>query len=66
MEVSLDQAIDTHARVLKYWYGDKAPQEARGKALECGTVGDFEGLQAWARVARLCEAPGAVDQSTLK
>jgi hypothetical protein len=66
MEVSLDQAIDTHAGVLKYWYGDKAPQEARARALECGTVGDFEGLQAWARVARLCETPGAVDQSTLK
>jgi len=59
-------AIDTHARVLKYWYGDKAPQEARGRALECGTVGDFEGLQAWARVARLCEALGAAGQSTLK
>jgi hypothetical protein len=61
MEVSLDQAIDIHASVLKYWYGDKASQEARGRALECGTVGDFEGLQAWARVARLCEAPGAVE-----
>jgi hypothetical protein len=59
MDVSLDQAINIHARVLKYWHGDKAPQEARARALECGTAGDFEGLQAWARVARLCEAPGA-------
>ncbi len=65
MEVSLDQAIDIHARVLKYWHGDKAPQEARARALECGTVGDFEGLQAWARVARLCEALHAVDPPAL-
>jgi hypothetical protein len=55
-EVSLDQAIDIHARVLKYWYGDRAPHEARTKALEFGTVGDFEGLQAWAKVAKTCEA----------
>ena len=65
MDVSLNQAIDTHARVLKYWYGEKAPQKARARALECGTLGDFDGLQAWARVARLCEALGAVDQSAL-
>jgi len=61
MEVSLDQAIDIHARVLKYWYGDRVPHEARIKALECGTVGDFEGLQAWAKVAKTCEALGAVE-----
>jgi hypothetical protein len=65
MDVSLDQAINIHARVLKYWHGDNAPQEARARALECGTAGDFEGLQAWARVARLCEAPGAVDPPPL-
>ena len=58
MEVSLDQAIDIHARVLKYWHGDRAPQEARARALECGTMGDIEGLHAWGKVARLCEALG--------
>jgi hypothetical protein len=65
MEVSLDQAIDIHAKVLKYWHGDKAPQEARSKALDCGTAGDIEGLQAWSRVAKVCEALRAIDQPAL-
>ena len=64
MEVSLDHAIAIHARVLKYWHGDRAPQEARAKALDCGTAGDIEGLQAWSRVAKVCEALRAVDQPT--
>ena len=63
MQISLDQAIEIHARVLKYWHRDRSPQEARARALDCATAGDFEGFQAWAKVARLCEAPVAVDQS---
>ena len=62
MEVSLDQAIDTHARVLKYWHGDRASHEARTKALEYKAAGDLEGLHAWERVAKMCEAIRAGDQ----
>ena len=63
MQISLDQAIEIHARVLRYWHRDRAPEEAREKALDCATTGDFEGFQAWAKVAKLCEALGAVDRS---
>ena len=63
MQISLDQAIEIHARVLRYWHRDRAPEEARERALDCATTGDFEGFQAWAKVAKLCEALGAVDRS---
>ena len=63
MRISQDQAIEIHARVLKYWHRDRAPQEARARALDCATAGDFDSFQAWARVARLCEALRAVDRS---
>ncbi len=65
MQISLDQAIEIHARVLKYWHRDSAPQEARARALDCATVGDFEGFQAWAKVARLCGALRVVEPPAL-
>jgi hypothetical protein len=64
MKVSLDQAIDIHAGVLKYWYGDRATQEARTRALDCATAGDFEGFQTWASVAKLCDALRVADWPT--
>jgi hypothetical protein len=61
MDVSLDQAIEIHARVLKRWHRDRAPREAHTRALECKTAGDVEGHHVWTRVAKTCEALGAVE-----
>jgi hypothetical protein len=65
MEVSLDQAIDIYAKVLKNWYGEGASHKARTEALACEAVGDTEGFSAWVRVAKVCEALHTVDQLAL-
>lgn len=56
MEVSLDQAIEIHAKVLKRRDGRLAPDKARAIALEFGLAGDDEGHQVWLKVGELAEA----------
>jgi len=51
MIVSLDQAIEIHARVLIYRAGSSARMRAREAALSCKTRGDVWGHEVWMKVA---------------
>jgi hypothetical protein len=54
--VSLDQAIEIHAKALKYRFGRRAPSLAKQKAHHCYASGDREGHVVWRRVAAEAEA----------
>jgi hypothetical protein len=51
MNVSLTQAIEIHAKVLKYRFGNRAALLAEERALDCAAQGDDEGRAVWLRVA---------------
>jgi hypothetical protein len=51
MNVSLAQAIEIHAKALKYRFGDRAALLAKEKAHHCTERGDDEGRDVWLRVA---------------
>ena len=51
MNVSLAQAIEIHAKALKYRFGDRAALLAEEKAHHCAEQGDDEGYAVWLRVA---------------
>lgn len=51
MEVTLDQAIEIHARVLMKKFGPRAEFIAIENADNCGSGGDQEGFEVWMRVA---------------
>ena len=53
MNVSLDQAIEIHAKELKYRFGKRAALMAKEKAHHCAAQGDDEGHAVWLRVAAL-------------
>lgn len=53
MNISLDQAIEIHARVLNQW-NHKAPSCARATALK--RVGDHAGHATWLSVAATAES----------
>jgi hypothetical protein len=55
MNVSLDQAIDIHAKALTYRYGRRAPVEASQRGRHCEANGDREGRGVWERVATTAE-----------
>jgi hypothetical protein len=51
MDVTIDQAIEIHARALTYRHGGSAESEARERAQACQAYGDNEGHQVWEKVA---------------
>ena len=51
MNVSLDQAIEIHARALKHRFGNRAALVAEEKADHCAARGDDDGGAVWQRVA---------------
>ena len=51
MDVTIDQAIEIHARALTYRHGGSAESEARERAQDCRSCGDDEGHQVWEKVA---------------
>ena len=55
VSVSLNQAIEIHARVLAHRFGDRAPLLAQEKAHHCSASGDDEGHAVWLRVAAVAE-----------
>ena len=55
MNVSLNQAVEIHAKVLKHRFGKRAPLLAREKAHQCSASGDHEGHVIWLRVAAVAE-----------
>ena len=53
--MSLDQAIEIHAKALKHRFGKRAPLLAGEKADHCAARGDDEGYAVWLRVASVAE-----------
>jgi hypothetical protein len=51
LNVTLNQAIEIHAKALRRRFGDRAPLLAREKANYCSTRGDHEGHAVWLEVA---------------
>ena len=51
MNVSLNQAIEIHAKALKHRFGNRAALLAEEKAHHCAAQGDDEGHAVWLRVA---------------
>ena len=63
MNVSLDQAIEIHARALKHRFGKRASLLAKEKAHHCAAQGDDEGHFVWLQVAAIaCKLPEATLQ----
>jgi len=56
MEVTLEQAIEIHAKALKWRSGRGAPLKARKIAQELAQAGDHEGHQVWLKVGDIAEA----------
>ena len=56
MEVTLKQAIEIHAKALKWRSGCDAPLKAREIARELALAGDHEGHQVWLKVGDIAEA----------
>ena len=55
MNVSLNQAIEIHAKALAHRFGDRAPLLAQEEAHDCSASGDNEGHAVWLRVAAVAE-----------
>jgi hypothetical protein len=55
MDVSLEQAVEIHARVLTHRLDRDAPAKARERALDLRHAGDDEGHDIWQRVADIAE-----------
>jgi len=55
MEISLDQAVEIHARALTRRLQGDAPFNARERAADLERVGDNEGHGVWIRVAETAE-----------
>jgi hypothetical protein len=56
MEVTLEQAIEIHAKALKWRSGHAAPHKARKIAQELAQAGDHDGHQVWLKVGEIAEA----------
>jgi hypothetical protein len=55
VRVSLKQAIEIHAKVLKFRFGWRAPEMAREKAESCSKLKDREGYRVWMEGAQVAE-----------
>ena len=55
MDMSLEQAVEIHAKMLRHIHGDKAPHDARHKAKQLAARGDAEGHKVWLMVAEAAE-----------
>lgn len=55
MNISLEQAIEIHARVLMHRLDEEAPAKARERAEDMLRAGDNEGRDVWLLVATVAE-----------
>jgi hypothetical protein len=55
MEITLQQAIEIHAKALRAHRGHLAPRFARHRAKQLAASGDHEGHEVWQRVAAVAE-----------
>jgi hypothetical protein len=63
MNVSLDQAIEIHAKSLKHRFGKRAALLAKERAHDCALQGDDQGHAVWLQVAAIaCKLPEATRQ----
>jgi hypothetical protein len=53
MAISLEEAIEIHAKVLVYRAGKNAPHVAKGRAADCAKGGDHEGHDVWNMVVEV-------------
>ena len=51
MNISLEQAIEIHAKALRVSHGRKAEHYARDRAAACKRQEDHEGDRVWSQVA---------------
>ena len=51
MNISIEQAIEIHAKTLRVSHGRKAESYARARAASCKRQDDHEGDDVWSRVA---------------
>lgn len=56
MHVTLDQAIEIHAKALRHQHGLAATRVAREQARKLAVAGDREGHAVWLKVAQMTEA----------
>jgi hypothetical protein len=56
MDISLDQAIEIHAEVLRRRHEKEAPARARERAIALKYVGDHDGHAVWLKVADRAES----------
>jgi hypothetical protein len=56
VRVTLDQAIEIHAKAMKYRFGKRASFLAEEQADRCLASGDREGHGVWRRVAAMAKA----------
>lgn len=61
MKVSLEEAIEIHAKVLRARHKHRAPRKARDHALHLRRNGDHDGHDVWLRVAEVAEMLGSGD-----
>jgi hypothetical protein len=55
MNISLEEAIEIHAKVLKSQHKHRAPQRAREHAQRLKMINDHDGHEVWSRVAAAAE-----------
>ena len=55
MSISLDEAIEIHAEVLRRRHDREAPTRARERALALKYIGDHDGHAVWLKVAECAE-----------
>lgn len=55
MQVSLEQAIEIHAKVLNRIHGKMASSDARRKASQLAAAGDQDGYRVWMKVGEVAD-----------
>ena len=55
MSISLDEAIEIHAEVLRRRHDKEAPTRARERALALKYIGDHDGHAVWLKVAECAQ-----------
>ncbi len=55
MQISLEEAIEIHAKALKKRHAHRAPAEARQHAVTLQYSNDLDGHDVWQRVADVAE-----------
>jgi hypothetical protein len=55
VNITLEEAIEIHAKALCYRHGTQASERARDRASQLSRAGDDEGYNVWLKVAAVAE-----------